>query len=168
MIFRLTQKMAKKTGVGEMTYVPPEGDAFLDWCAQLFTAQRVQYITLMTTKSLFTTLMYGRGVTEKDGFIKGVFAHMAAEALGSPIRLAYERFIEPDSGPIVFSKVGDRRVLGSINDMVERARIHIAAQGFDPDMAAILMNMIPMGQLKMETPADAFGEMMRGRLWSEV
>jgi hypothetical protein len=168
MIFRLTQKMAKKIGVEGMTYVPPEGDAFLDWCAQLFTARRVQYIMLVNTKSLFTTLMYGRGVTEKDGFIKGVFGHMAAELPGSLIRPAYERFIEPDSGPIVFSKVGDRRVLGSMNDMAYRASGHIIEQGCRPDAAAFLLNRAPMGQLKMETPADVFEEMMRGRLRSGV
>ena len=50
---------------------PPPDDPLTDWSSHLFVAGRVQYILLSHTGSLYSAVMYGRGITDVDGFIKG-------------------------------------------------------------------------------------------------
>lgn len=54
MIFRLSQKLAKKLKVGALPSLPPDQNPYADWSANLFTADRTQYIILTNTQSLYS------------------------------------------------------------------------------------------------------------------
>jgi len=70
MIFRLTQKMTKKVGLPPLQAVPLDKNPFIDWTAHLFTAERVQYIIVTNTASLYSLVMYGRGITDDNRFFQ--------------------------------------------------------------------------------------------------
>src|SRR5260370_16059986 len=70
MIFRLSQKLNAKIKAGTLGALPLHENPFADWSAHLFLADRTQYILLSNTKSLYSTVMYGKGITNDSGFIE--------------------------------------------------------------------------------------------------
>jgi hypothetical protein len=64
MIFRISQKLAKKLKEGELPSLPLDENPYADWSAHLFTVARTQYIIMANTKSLYSVVMYGTGITD--------------------------------------------------------------------------------------------------------
>src|ERR1035437_7502711 len=62
MIFRLSQRHSIKIKVTALTARPLDEAPFTDWSAHLFTANRTQYIIVSNTKSLYSTVLYGKGL----------------------------------------------------------------------------------------------------------
>ena len=48
--------------------MPLDGNPFADWSANLFVADRTQYILLSNTRPFYSTVMYGKGITN-DGYL---------------------------------------------------------------------------------------------------
>ena len=65
MILRLTAKLGEKVGLLPETRLPLDENPFADWTGHLFRAERVQYIIIANTPSLYSLVMYGRGVTDE-------------------------------------------------------------------------------------------------------
>jgi hypothetical protein len=63
MIFRLSQKLATKIKEVTLPALPLDDNPFADWSAQLFVADRTQYVLLSNTQSLYSTVIYGKGIT---------------------------------------------------------------------------------------------------------
>lgn len=69
MIPRLSQKLNAKIKAGKLTEMPLDENPYADWSSHLFTAARTQYIILTNTPSLYSCVMYGRGITDDSTFI---------------------------------------------------------------------------------------------------
>lgn len=69
MIFRLSQKLNRQIKVGDLHRLPTEENPLADWSAHLFEANRKQYILLSNTKSLLSTVLLGKGITNTSRFI---------------------------------------------------------------------------------------------------
>ena len=69
MIIRLSQKLAKKLKLGTLPSLPSDENPYADWSAHLFTADRTQYIILTNTQSLYSVVMYGKGIADDSRFI---------------------------------------------------------------------------------------------------
>ena len=70
MILRLSQKLNTKIKAGKLTDMPPDENPYADWSCHLFTADRTQYIILSNTASLYSCLMYGKGITDDNRLIE--------------------------------------------------------------------------------------------------
>jgi hypothetical protein len=68
MILRLSQKLSTKINAGKLAEMPLDENPYADWSRHLFTADRTQYIILSNTASLYSCVMYGRGVTDDSRF----------------------------------------------------------------------------------------------------
>jgi len=156
MIFRLTQKLAKKTGITPSQCLPLDRNPFADWSAHLFTAQRVQYVIMTNTSSLYSIVMYGRGITDDNQFIKRALSCMSEFMTDDGNEFLFRRLIAPRTGTISFSKMGDRRVLGSINDLVIQAKFHLVEGELSPFDASLLLNQTPMSYIGYRSPKEAF------------
>jgi hypothetical protein len=64
MIFRLSQKLNVRVKAGTLVVLPLDDDPYADWSAHLFAAGRNQFILLTNTKSLYSTVMLGKGITK--------------------------------------------------------------------------------------------------------
>ena len=133
MILRLTAKLAQKIGLDPLPALPYDKgrNPLLDWHAHLFTVQRTHYILATNTASLYSLVMLGRGITMgrqiaqalSDGlqdFLTGQgYQPNAVMTLLSPVQDA------------IFAKTTDRRVLGSMNDLIFQSKIRLgeARQG---------------------------------------
>jgi hypothetical protein len=70
MILQLSQKLNTKIKAGKLTEMPLDDNPYSDWSCHLFTADRTQYIILSNTLSLYSCVMYGKGITNDKTFIQ--------------------------------------------------------------------------------------------------
>ena len=70
MIFRLSHKLNTKIKAGTLDTLPLDQNPFADWSAHAFAADRTQYVIVCNTKSLYSTVMYGKGITNDGQFIE--------------------------------------------------------------------------------------------------
>src|SRR5262245_44656153 len=121
MIFRLSQKLNAKINAGALAALPLDENPLADWSAGLFLVGRTQYILVSNTKSLYSTVLPGKGVTDESGFIEralgGIREFMEADGRQG----VYERLVGPASGSVRFAKALNRSVTGSMNDMTKHA-----------------------------------------------
>ena len=104
MIFRLSQKLNFKIKAGTLPVLPPEVNPFADWSAHLFLADRTQYIILSNTKSLYSTLMYGKGTTNDRRFIERALSSIREFMEDDGQKFIYHRFIAPTGETACFAK----------------------------------------------------------------
>ncbi len=69
MIFRLSNKLNTKIKAGKLSELPLDDNPYTDWSCHLFTAARAQYIIMANTKSLYSVVMFGAGITSDSKFI---------------------------------------------------------------------------------------------------
>ncbi len=114
MILRLTAKLGKKIGVKPEQSLSPDMNLYLDWACHLFTALRNQYIIISNTTSLYSFIMPGRGITNDSRFSAHLISNMREFMCRDGHEFIFRRHIEPNTGIIQYSKINDKRVLGSI------------------------------------------------------
>lgn len=117
MLLRLTDKLSKKLKIGPLTKVVRDPGPYLEWYGLLFTVHGRQYILTTEAKSLFSVVMYGRGVTDEDIYLQHLFNHLKEYLHCIGNRLIYDRVIAPRTGLITMSKTSSKAVLGSMNVM---------------------------------------------------
>src|SRR6516162_11786772 len=110
MIFRLSQKLNAKIKAGTLRTLPLDENPFADWSAHLFVADRSQYILLSNTRSLYSTVMYARGITEDGRFIERALSSLREFMGDDGQAFAYHRLIAPASGTVRFARALDRTV----------------------------------------------------------
>ena len=163
MIIRLTQKLAKKIdSLDALNDLPRVENPYTDWSSNLFRAQRVQYIIVTNTVSLYSILMYGRGITCLDSFIKDVRSTMRMFMEGDGNEFLYRRFIESDESPMMFAKALNRSITGSMNDLINGAKFHLVYDELSPFDAAQRINETPMSYLNHGYPKANFSAMAKG------
>ncbi len=162
MIFRLTQKLAKKiNSLDALNVLPLAENPYTDWSANLFRAQRIQYIIVTNTATLYSMLMYGRGITDHSDFIKGAMNTLRFFMEEDDNEFLYRRFIESDETPMMFAKSLNRSVTGSINDLIEQAKFHLELEELSLFDASRRLNETPLSYLNRENPETAFHMMTK-------
>lgn len=148
MIFRLSHKLAKKLKAGPLSSLPPDESPYTDWSANLFTADRTQYILLTNTQSLYSVVLYGRGITDESDFIRRALENIREFMEDDGQSFVYQRFIAPATGTVKFGKALSRSVTGSMNDMIVHAKHWLTEGELSPFDVGFKLNQIPMSALK--------------------
>ena len=148
MILRLSQKLAKKLKVGTLPPLPLDENPYADWSANLFTADRTQYIILTNTQSLYSVVMFGKGIADDSRFIGRALDNIREFMERDGQEFAYRRLIAPASGNVRFAKSLNRSVTGSMNDMVFHAKGWLTEGELSPYDVGFKLNQIPMSAIK--------------------
>jgi hypothetical protein len=159
MILRLTAKLGGKIGSSPEQCLSLSMNPFLDWVGHLFTAERTQYIILSNTVSLYSVIMYGRGITDDNEFIGQSMSNMRELMASDGLEFIFHRLIAPSAGTIRYSKVTDRHVLGSIAELVREARFYIIERQVSPFDAASQVNQTPLSYLRYKHPKEVFAQL---------
>lgn len=159
MIVRLTAKMAKKIKALPSELLPAAANPFADWSAHLFTADRTQYVIVANTASLYSMVMYGRGITNDNAFLQRMTSYMSEFLEDDGYRFIYERLIISETGHISFSKTLNRSVTGSMNDLVRNAQFLLTENEISPYDLSFKLNKMPISYLKYDNPREAFGKL---------
>ena len=156
MIVRVTAKLAKKIHVAPGQSLPADDNPFADWSTHLFSADRTQYILISNTASLYSMVMFGRGITHDGQFLDRITSYMSEFIRDNGYGFIYERLIMPSMGIVTFSKALNRSVTGSMNDLVFLAKTRLVEREVSPYDVSFWLNEVPMSYLKMGRPKDAF------------
>jgi hypothetical protein len=168
MIFRLSQKLNTKIKAGTLRALPVDENPFADWSAHLFVADRTQYILPSNTKSLYSTVIYGKGITDDSHFIERALSNIREFMEDDAQEFVYRRFIAPASASVRFAKALDRSVTGSMNDLIRHATAWLAEGDLSPHDVGIRLNDILLSALSGSKsvpygrPRDAFRELVGG------
>ncbi len=156
MIVRVSAKLGKKIHVSPVKSLPADTNPFADWSAHLFTADRVQYILMTNTLSLYSMVMYGRGVADDNQFLNRITSYMGEFICEDGHAFLFERLIAPSTAHVAFSKSLNRAVTGSMNELVLQARFLMVEQEMSPYETSFQLNDVPMSYLKYDNPREAF------------
>jgi hypothetical protein len=125
MIFRLSQKLAKKLKTPLPKPVPADPNPFADWSGHLFTADRTQYLILTNTPSLYSTVIFGKGISNDSQFLDRALSAIREFMVADGQEFIFRQFIAPAAGTVRFASALNRSVTGSMNDLVKIGRAHV-------------------------------------------
>ncbi len=147
MIFRLTQKLSNKIKAGRLSETPLDEDPYADWSCHVFTAGRTQYIIVSNTASLYSCVMYGKGITDDKRFIERTLNTIREFMDDDGQAFAYQRFIAPATGTVRFAKALNRSVTGSMNELVKFAKHWLAEDDLSPCDVGFKLNDVLLSAL---------------------
>jgi hypothetical protein len=157
MILRLSQKLNTKIKAGKLTVMPLDENPYADWSCYLFTADRTQYIILSNTKSLYSCVMYGRGISNDSVFIERAMSTLREFMEDDGQAFVYQKFIAPTSGTVSFAKALSRSVTGSINDLIIHATSWLEEGEMSPHDVGFKLNDVLLSVLG-HGKADPYGK----------
>jgi hypothetical protein len=160
MIFRLSQKVSSRIKAGTLASSPIDENPFADWSAHLFSADRTQYIIICNTKSLYSTVMYAKGITDDNRFITQSLSSLREFMEDDSQEFIYHRLIAPASATVRFAKPLDRSVIGSLNDLIYHASVWLTEGELSPHDVGFKLNNIPFSPLAYSNPREAFKKLV--------
>lgn len=156
MIVRVSAKLGKKIHQSPDSVLPADPNPFADWSAHLFRAERTQYILLTNTASLYSMVMYGRGITDDRRFLDRIAGYMGEYLRADDHGFIFERLIVPWLDRVSFSKALNRSVTGSMNDLVFQAQVHLIEGLMSPLDVSFRLNEVPFSCLEHVSPRASF------------
>jgi|WetSurMetagenome_2_1015567.scaffolds.fasta_scaffold00072_10 hypothetical protein len=140
MIIRLSKKLSGKIKEPNLSVSQPHSNPYLDWHAHVFSTGRGQYIVMTNSKSLFSVFIRGAGITNGNRLTAQFRENLQTVLveLRADIRIYNEIIL--GLAQVHFAKAQDKRVISSINDNIELARIVIEEELADPNYASARVN----------------------------
>ncbi len=157
MIFRLSQKLARKLKEANLPAVPLDENPYADWSAHLFTVARTQYIIVANTRALYSVVMYGKGITGYSEFISRALSALREFMEDDGQSFVYQRLIAPTSGSVRLAKALDRSVTGSINELVKFATVWLEEGEVSPHEVGFRLNDVLLSALA-PSEKDSYGK----------
>jgi hypothetical protein len=164
-ILRLSQNLNGKIKAGPLKTAPLDDNPYADWSARLFTADRTQYILLSNTWSLYSTVMFGRGITSDWLFIERALENLREFMKDDSLEFMYRQFIAPATDVVQFGKALDHSVTGSMNELVAFARAWLIPGELSPYDIGFKLNDVLLSAVARDqsegygTPREAFKRM---------
>ena len=168
MILRLSQKLCTKIKTGALPTMPLDENPFADWSAHLFIVDRTHYILLTNTKSLYSTVMTGQGITNDSRFIERSLSSIREFMEQDGQSVIHDRCIAPDSGTVHFAKALNRSVTSSMNELIRFATDLLMEDEHTPQNVGFKLNNFLLSACatcksdKYGTPSEAFQVMVNG------
>lgn len=163
-IFRVSAKLGRKIHLDYEQTLPPSPDPLLDWSADLFTADRTQYVLITNTASLYSLVVYGKGVTNETRLFADTLAAMRDVMRTDGFLTVFEDAIAPLLYPAALAKRGNRSVIGSMNDFIFQARLQLAREEVSPYDMSSFLNSTLMSYIDYRPPREEFLSMVRDLL----
>lgn len=154
MIFRITQKLAKKLRIDPVAALPPNENPLLDWTANLFMVSRWQCIILTNSASLYSVIFPGKGVPDGQAFVEQGMKALDDCLTRDGILGLYHFDIAPAIDSVDFCKAGDKSVLASMNQLVFQVKCDLLEMGHSLPVVNRRLNRIVMSKLKYRYAFD--------------
>jgi hypothetical protein len=106
MILRLSQKLSTKIKAGTLKPMPLDENPYADWSCHLFTADRTQYILVSNTQSLYSCVLYGKGISNAYPFIQRVLSSLREFMEDDGQSFIYQKFVASSSNRVSFATGG--------------------------------------------------------------
>ncbi len=148
-----------------MGALPLDESPVADWSSHLFLAGRTPYVLLSNTRSLYSTLLLGKGITTERHYTERALSGIRELLAANGQEGAYRRFIAA-AASVRFAKALDRSVTGSMNDLMRNAAAWLAEGALSPhDVGARLNDTLLSALARSKSapygkPRDAFKELV--------
>ncbi len=129
MVLQLTQKLQKALGGPKLVKEHVPARPHMRWYANLFTVERVQYILTTNAASLFSVVLYKRGLTSTDQYWEQLLERLRVHMNEIGLETVFAEHILPCTDTLTLAKTEDRSVLGSMNDMINCCKVTIPYRG---------------------------------------
>ena len=116
----------------------------------------MQYILTTNAASLYSVVIYGRGLTDDGGYIRKFRTELREHLEEPDLCVRYERAILPNSGEVTLAKTADRSVLGSMNDMVSLCKHTLRMEEKSPWDLSKALNDTPFKATGYRFPRGVF------------
>lgn len=157
MIFRLSQKLNTKIKAGTLKAMPLDENPLADWSAHLFVVDRTQYILLSNTKTLYSVVTFGKGITTDWQFIERALSSIREFMEQDGYEAEYLRLLAPATARVQFAKALDRSVTSSMNQLVEFATYGLSDGERSPFDVGFQLNDILLSAIA-RTKAEGYGK----------
>lgn len=133
-----------------------------DWTGHLFFFDRTPYILLCNTATLYSTVLYAKGIADNSVFLTRFLATLRDAMEADGLAFAYERFIVPRTGLIRFASTVSRSVTGSMNELITYAKAVLADDEVSPFDLGFRLNDVLLSAIGPDEsrpygkPRDAF------------
>lgn len=154
MIFRITHKLARKIKVTSIAPLPPHDNPLLVWTANLFMVSRWQCIILTNSASLYSVVFPGKGVPNEQALVEQGMKALRDNMALDGIMDIFDTKIAPALDSVNFCKTGDRRVLGSMNELVFQAKMDFLHMGRPLQLVNHGLNRTLLSPLKGPYPIE--------------
>ena len=159
MNFRLSQKLAKKIKEDKgLKKIEAHAEPLADWSANIFVANRTQYVVCCNTASLYSCVFFGRGITDDNTFIKAALRAIRDTMEDDNLEDVYQERIVPHTGSLTFGKALNRSVTGSMIDQVNCAKSILENPLRTPFEATAALNKNLLSYLDYKRPNEIFRE----------
>jgi len=159
MIVHFTIALRKKLHLDEVTTDPVEAGPHLRWYANLFRVGGVQYILTMNAASLYSVVVYGRGLTDSGLYVRDFVTELREHLEESDMQLIYKRCIAPYTGTITLASAQDRSAMASMNNIVRRCKSILSRDDKSPWDLSEMINATPFKVLDFQTPNEIFSRL---------
>ena len=155
MIFRLSQELAQKIKVAPKARLPLDPNPFADWSADLFTVDRVPYIIITNTRSLYTLVMRGDDIADKSRFFDAALSLLGECLPADGYGAAFRNFVAPARGKVRFSKALSKAAAGAMENLIYHVQVHLIRYDVPPGEIFWTLNDMPMSYLRNKNPRQA-------------
>lgn len=168
MIFRLSAKLSTKIKARNLDALPPDDNPYADWSGHVFRANRIQYIILCNTKSLYSCVMAAKGITNTEKFVAAALRTIRECLEDDELEAVYRDSIAPASENVTFAKALNRAVTGSMNELVTAAERHLLTKDVLPHEVGYYLNDILLSAIAEKDdggyvePTNAFRRLKSG------
>ncbi len=164
MLIRFTQKLSKKLKIGLLAETKDDPGPFIEWYANVFNAEKAQYILITEAKSLLSIVIYGRGITNDTKFLKYWLDSTRDYLSEIGKRFVFEKIIGPHTEKFVYANTASKSILGSMNDMVSMSKFVLPTRDMSPLDLSQMINETPFKALEYQRPLDAFDKLQSIKL----
>jgi len=147
MIIRLSQKLSEKIKAGQLKQMPLHENPFVDWSAHLFVADRTQYVIVTNSQSLYSTVLFGKGIRNDSELIERAVGSIREFMENDSQGFVYRRFVAPHSAAVSFAKALNRSVTGSMNELIIHAKVWLTEGGLAPHDVGFKLNDVLLSSL---------------------
>jgi hypothetical protein len=159
MIIRLGNTLARKIKETDLPSLSADPNPLVDWSARLFTADRLQYILISNTASLYSLIIYGKGVTDENALLREITDNMREVMEKDRVGSIYEKQVAAQATRFRFVKALNRSVTGSMNEFVFQAKWHLIEDELSPYDVSFRLIETLMSYLEYRRPREAFQSM---------
>ena len=105
---------------------------------------------MSNTLSLYSCVMYGKGITDDSRFTEGALSTIREFMEDDGQQFAYRKFIAPSSGTVSFAKALSRSVTGSQTELIKFAEHWLSEGDIAPHDVGFKLNDILLSALATE------------------
>jgi hypothetical protein len=158
MIIRITSKLAKKLNIPLSLIEAGNEPSINEWYGNLFTFHRTQYILLTNEKTLFSFVLPGKGISNNNLLLKKMSAQLKEMLEDYKLNSVWEKNFITEFSKITFSKTFNRRVLGTMNELIFHATILLEKEEISLHDLSFELNTLIYSLISYKKPIEAFKE----------